>query len=69
MNFFNKYLNYYFDIQILKPISDKWCQNIYTQMYLFMRSLNIIVGVDNSWLNFRSYMSKWFSLFIIFPVS
>ena len=29
MKKYNKYLNYYFDIQILKSISDKWCQNIY----------------------------------------
>ena len=29
MKKFNKSLNYYFDIQILKPISDKWRQNIY----------------------------------------
>ena len=23
---YNKNLNYYYDIHILKPISDKWCQ-------------------------------------------
>ena len=29
MKKYNKYLNYYIDIQILKSISDKWCQNIH----------------------------------------